>query len=105
MKRGHVILRPDPPGPLLAARAPINAPLPIAFARTVIFDSALTFFMVLALCAFYLAVEARAARRRPASAGVFLTGRKAEAADLLPAAVWARPPQFSSGSGETLAQT
>jgi 4-amino-4-deoxy-L-arabinose transferase-like glycosyltransferase len=47
----------------IAAVAALAAPLPIAFARTVIFDSALTFFMVLALCAFYLAVEARAARR------------------------------------------
>ncbi len=47
----------------IAAVAALAAPLPIAFARTVIFDSALTFFMVLALCAFYLAVAARAARR------------------------------------------
>jgi 4-amino-4-deoxy-L-arabinose transferase-like glycosyltransferase len=47
----------------VAAVAALAAPLPIAFARTVIFDSALTFFVVLALCAFYLAVEARAAGR------------------------------------------
>jgi 4-amino-4-deoxy-L-arabinose transferase-like glycosyltransferase len=45
----------------VAGVAALAAPLPIAFARTVIFDSALTFFMVVALCAFYLAVEARAA--------------------------------------------
>jgi 4-amino-4-deoxy-L-arabinose transferase-like glycosyltransferase len=42
----------------LAAVAALAAPLPIAFARTVIFDSALAFFMVLALCAFYLAITA-----------------------------------------------
>src|SRR5579862_598436 len=84
----------------IAGIAALAAPLPIAFARTVIFDSALAFFMVVALCAFYLAVEARAA-----SAGVLSTGRRAEAADLLPAAVWARPQQSSAGSGETLAQT
>jgi 4-amino-4-deoxy-L-arabinose transferase-like glycosyltransferase len=50
----------------IAGVAALAAPLPIAFARTVIFDSALTFFMVVALCAFYLAVEARAARRSAA---------------------------------------
>jgi 4-amino-4-deoxy-L-arabinose transferase-like glycosyltransferase len=50
----------------IAALAALAAPLPIAFARTVIFDSMLTFFVVLALCAFYLAVEARAARRAAA---------------------------------------
>jgi 4-amino-4-deoxy-L-arabinose transferase-like glycosyltransferase len=53
----------------IAGVAALAAPLPIAFARTVIFDSALTFFMVVALCAFYLAVEARAARRRAAPGG------------------------------------
>ncbi|HYL06264.1 MAG TPA: glycosyltransferase family 39 protein [Thermoanaerobaculia bacterium] len=52
----------------IAAVAALAAPLPIAFARTVIFDSALTTFTVLALCAFYLAVEARAARRSAAVA-------------------------------------
>jgi 4-amino-4-deoxy-L-arabinose transferase-like glycosyltransferase len=75
----------------IAGIAALAAPLPIAFARTVIFDSALTFFMVVALCAFYLAIEA--------------ARREAEAADLLPAAVWARPEQSSNGPGETLAQT
>jgi 4-amino-4-deoxy-L-arabinose transferase-like glycosyltransferase len=89
----------------LAGIAALAAPLPIAFARTVIFDSALTFFMVVALCAFYLAIETRAAQRRTAPAGASLAGRRAEAADLLPAAVWARPQQSSNGSGETLAQT
>ena len=84
----------------IAGIAALAAPLPIAFARTVIFDSALTFFMVVALCAFYLAIEARAA-----SSGMSLTGRRAETPDLLPAAVWARPQQSSAASGETLAQT
>ena len=86
----------------IAGIAALAAPLPIAFARTVIFDSALTFFMVVALCAFYLAIEARAAQRR---AGASLAGRRAEAADLLPAAVGARPQQSSARSGETLAPT
>jgi 4-amino-4-deoxy-L-arabinose transferase-like glycosyltransferase len=43
----------------VAALAALASPLPIAFARTVIFDSMLAFFLVLALCAFWLAVEAR----------------------------------------------
>jgi 4-amino-4-deoxy-L-arabinose transferase-like glycosyltransferase len=47
----------------IAAVAALAAPLPIAFARTVIFDGMLSFFVVLALCAFYLAVEARVAAR------------------------------------------
>jgi len=70
----------------VAGVAALAAPLPIAFARTVIFDSALTFFMVVALCAFYLAVEARAARRRAAPGGVISGETRAEAAVLLPAA-------------------
>lgn len=45
----------------LAAVATAAAPLTIAFARAVIFDSMLTFFMVAALVAFYLAVQAREA--------------------------------------------
>ncbi|HVR09468.1 MAG TPA: glycosyltransferase family 39 protein [Thermoanaerobaculia bacterium] len=67
----------------IAAVAALAAPLPIAFARTVIFDSALAFFMVLALCAFYLAVEARAARRQAAAAAASGTGEPA--ANLAPA--------------------
>ncbi len=47
----------------IAALAALAAPLPIAFARTVIFDSMLAFFLVLALCAFWLAVEARGTAR------------------------------------------
>jgi 4-amino-4-deoxy-L-arabinose transferase-like glycosyltransferase len=52
----------------VAAVAALAAPLPIAFARTVIFDSMLAFFVVLALCAFYLAIEARALQRAGAGA-------------------------------------
>ena len=40
----------------------LSIPLTMAFARTVIFDSALTFFIVLAIVAFYFAIETR--RRR-----------------------------------------
>jgi 4-amino-4-deoxy-L-arabinose transferase-like glycosyltransferase len=45
----------------IAAVATASAPLTIAFARAVIFDSMLTFFMVTALVAFYFAVEGRVA--------------------------------------------
>ena len=41
----------------VAAIAFLSMPLTIAFARTVIFDSALTFFIVVAIVAFYFAVE------------------------------------------------
>ena len=43
--------------PWIAAIVFLSMPLTIAFARTVIFDSALTFFVVVALVAFYCAVE------------------------------------------------
>ena len=43
--------------PYVAAIVFLAMPLTIAFARTVIFDSALTFFVVVALAAFYFAVE------------------------------------------------
>ncbi len=42
---------------LIAAIVFLAMPLTTAFARTVIFDSALTFFVVVSLLAFYLAVE------------------------------------------------
>jgi 4-amino-4-deoxy-L-arabinose transferase-like glycosyltransferase len=42
---------------LIAAIAFLSMPLTLAFARTVIFDSALTFFMTAATMAFYFAVE------------------------------------------------
>ena len=41
----------------VAAIAYLSMPLVIAFARTVIFDSALTFFMAAAIVAFYFAIE------------------------------------------------
>jgi len=43
--------------PWIAAIVFLSMPLTIAFARTVIFDSALTFFAVVALVAFYFAIE------------------------------------------------
>ena len=45
--------------PWIAAIVFLSMPLTIAFARTVIFDSALTFFVVGALLSFYFAVEER----------------------------------------------
>jgi 4-amino-4-deoxy-L-arabinose transferase-like glycosyltransferase len=49
---------------LVAAIVFLSMPLTIAFARTVIFDSALTFFVVVALSALYIAVEEK--RKGPA---------------------------------------
>jgi 4-amino-4-deoxy-L-arabinose transferase-like glycosyltransferase len=42
---------------LIGAIAYLSMPLTLAFSRTVIFDSALSFFIVLAIVAFYFAVE------------------------------------------------
>jgi 4-amino-4-deoxy-L-arabinose transferase-like glycosyltransferase len=47
----------------IAGTAAAAAPLAVAFSRTVIFDSMLTFLITLALIAFYLAIEERAAGR------------------------------------------
>lgn len=47
---------------LVAAIVYLAMPLTIAFARTVIFDSALSFFIVLAIIAFYEAVETQSKR-------------------------------------------
>jgi 4-amino-4-deoxy-L-arabinose transferase-like glycosyltransferase len=46
----------------VAAIVFLSMPLTIAFARTVIFDSALTFFVVVALIAMFVAIEERNAR-------------------------------------------
>ena len=48
--------------PYVAAIVFLSMPLTIAFARTVIFDSALMFFCTFALVSFYLAIEDRDAR-------------------------------------------
>lgn len=45
--------------PFIASILFLSMPLTIAFARTVIFDSALTFFVTVALVAFYVAIETR----------------------------------------------
>ena len=42
---------------LIASIVFLSMPLTLAFSRTVIFDSALSFFIVVAICAFWLAVE------------------------------------------------
>ena len=46
----------------VATIAYLSMPLTVAFARTVIFDSALTFFMVVSIIAFHFAVETRLKR-------------------------------------------
>jgi 4-amino-4-deoxy-L-arabinose transferase-like glycosyltransferase len=56
---------------LIAAIAYLAMPLTLAFSRTVIFDSALSFFMVLSTIAFYFAVE----DRRPRLSGAELDRR------------------------------
>jgi 4-amino-4-deoxy-L-arabinose transferase-like glycosyltransferase len=61
----------------IAAVAAVAAPLPIAFARTVIFDSMLAFFVTLAICAFYLAIEARVVQAAGATAGKAAAGASA----------------------------
>jgi len=48
--------------PWVTAIVFLSMPLTIAFARTVIFDSALMFFVVVALTAFYCAIEERKSR-------------------------------------------
>ncbi len=48
--------------PFVAAIVFLSMPFVVAFARTVIFDSALMFFVVVALCAFWCAVEERNSR-------------------------------------------
>ncbi|HKR64195.1 MAG TPA: glycosyltransferase family 39 protein [Thermoanaerobaculia bacterium] len=48
--------------PWIAAIVFLSMPLTISFARTVIFDSALTFFVVVAWVAFYIAIEEKQRR-------------------------------------------
>lgn len=55
-------------GALVAVIASLTAPLAIALSRTVIMDTALSFFVVLALIAFHQAIEARCAGRSEAVA-------------------------------------
>jgi len=45
------------PEPWLAFIATLAAPLSVAFSRTVIFDSALSFFITVAMMSFYIAIE------------------------------------------------
>lgn len=52
----------EPDAPFVAAIVFLTIPLTVAFARTVIFDSALAFFVTLALIAFHFAIEERNAR-------------------------------------------
>src|SRR6185295_160903 len=52
----------------LAALAFLSMPLVLAFSRTVIFDSALSFFIVLAIVSFYFAVESSARPMAPGAA-------------------------------------
>lgn len=53
-------------GGVVAAAATGAAPLTLAFARTVIFDSALTFFVALSIFGFYLAAEVPRSERESA---------------------------------------
>lgn len=58
-----------PAGGLIAVVATGATPLTLAFARTVIFDSTLTFFVTLSIVGFYLAAEEPRAARRAADGG------------------------------------
>ena len=58
-----------PSGGLIAVVATGATPLTLAFARTVIFDSTLTFFVTLSIVGFYLAAEEPRASRRGADPG------------------------------------
>ncbi|HTQ79553.1 MAG TPA: phospholipid carrier-dependent glycosyltransferase, partial [Thermoanaerobaculia bacterium] len=51
----------------VAGTATLAAPLPVAFSRTVIFDSLLTFLLTLALLSFHAAIEGHAARGKERS--------------------------------------
>jgi 4-amino-4-deoxy-L-arabinose transferase-like glycosyltransferase len=86
----------DADAAVVAAVTLISMPLTVGFARTVIFDSALTFFIVLAIISFYFAIES-GERRWPVLAwaamalGVLTKGPVAIALPLLvaiPFAIW-----------------
>ncbi|HEX9163186.1 MAG TPA: glycosyltransferase family 39 protein [Thermoanaerobaculia bacterium] len=82
----------------VAVIAYLSMPLTIAFARTVIFDSALTFFIVVAIVAFYFAIETNERKWAPLAwlamgFGVLTKGPVALALPLLvaiPYAIWRR---------------
>ena len=96
---------------LVATIAFLSMPLTIAFARTVIFDSALTFFIVLSIVAFYEAVENR--QRRWATLawaaiamGILTKGPVALALPLMiaiPFAIWRKSFRFLGSIGGLLA--
>ena len=86
----------DTDAAVVVAVALMSMPLTVAFARTVIFDSALTFFIVLAIIAFYFAIESGEMRWRvlawvAMALGVLTKGPVALALPLLvaiPFAIW-----------------
>ena len=61
----------------LAFIATLASPLSVAFSRTVIFDSALAFFVTVAMIGFYLAVEEGAGRRAQGAGGGLATAQSA----------------------------
>ncbi len=90
----------------IAALAALVAPLPLAFARAVIFDSLLAFCLTLALCAFYMAVEARAAaaagrRESDAASGRRDTNGPAERSEAAAGAIVARVEGRTDTAGGT----
>ena len=86
--------------PALAAVIFLSMPMTMAFARTVIFDSALSLFITVAIIAFYLAAEGGGPTWRPATVawaamavGVLTKGPVALAVPLLiaiPYSIWRR---------------
>jgi 4-amino-4-deoxy-L-arabinose transferase-like glycosyltransferase len=57
------------PGSWIAATATVATPFTLAYSRTVIMDSAVTLFMVIAIAAFYMAVDSANRRSAAATAG------------------------------------
>lgn len=81
---------------LVATIATGTAPLTMAYARTVIFDSALTFFVVLALVGFYESIEAARKHR----SGVSARPTERESADWPAAPKDGAVSRRRSGTGE-----